>query len=47
MLFLNLTEKIDEYYQRFEEAISKKKINLEKFLYVKKLLRFYLEHKDK
>lgn len=45
MLFLNITEKIPEYYTKFEEIIKEKRLNWEKYIYIKKLFSFYLKNR--
>ena len=45
MLFLDITEKIPEYYTRFEEIIKEKRLNWEKYIYIKKLFNFYLKNR--
>ena len=44
MFFLDVTKKIEEYYQSFEDIIKEKRLNWEKFVYIKKLFRFYFKY---
>lgn len=46
MLYLGVTENLDEYYQKFEGIIKQKKLNWEKFIYIKRLFKFYKATKD-
>lgn len=47
MLFLQVTDRIDEYYNRFELIIKKKNLNWQKFIYIKKIFEFRRFYQNK
>ena len=46
MIYLEVTQDIEKYYNEFESIIKKKNFNWEKFIYVKKLFKFFLTNKN-
>lgn len=47
LLFLNLTKKIIEYYEKFADILKYRNLDLGKFSYVQKLFNFYKNNNDK
>ena len=47
MLFLQVTDRIDEYYNRFEMIIKEKNLNWQKFIYIKKIFEFRRFYQNK
>ena len=45
MFSLDITDSIDKYYTKFEGLIKDKRVNWEKYIYVKKLCQFYFANK--
>ena len=45
MLFLDITDKIETYYNEFERIVKEKKLDWEKYIYIKKLFKFYFKNK--
>ena len=46
MIFLGVSGKLEEYFSRFEAIVREKRLNWEKFVYVRKIVRFYLAAKE-